>query len=315
MTDGTVRWDGLAVAIPTFHRNQGLGDVLRSITDQTRWPERVVVIDNSGTDVAAALVRDFWVQVPMRVEYLPLTENSGPAGSFHVAADRLAEDGAEWMMCRGDDNPFRDPEAIDRMYQFAQDVAHRQPAGIGTLGGWYDKRRGINLRTTVADLEGAATSLEVDYIPGLGTPTYHLASLREAHANFESNLFFGLEELHLGLQLRAAGKTLLVDPTQGPEVLAAANQASLGRTGRVEGRRTSEWRTYFSHRNRLLVARSYGTQLAASHLTIRSLLQAARVGVRRERSSARAIAYGVRDGLRSSDAGVRSRYIPKHTAG
>lgn len=303
-------WKGMAVVVPTFFRNDSLAATLRSIGAQERAPAEVIVVDNSGCEHALSTVNSFRSRESIAAVHLAMSENEGPAGAFAAAVRYLQGHQLEWMMCRGDDNPFPDSESIERLYQFAQRTKALRPAGIGTVGGWYDRVRGFSVRPTDEQMVGDL--LDVDFIPGLGTPTYHLPTLTELGATFDRSLFFGSEEADLGLQVRSAGRRLLIDPSQGVDVRAAAGHAGLGARDRVTNRRTSVWRTYFAHRNRLRVSKRYGRWTATGNMVARSLGQAGLLLASRDVASARAVGEGIVTGL--GNGAPRRRYVPERTA-
>lgn len=284
-------WDVLAVVIPTFRRNGQLLKVLQSIGQQSMHPRVVLVIDNSGDDGSRDAVARFAEEAPFQVDYLPMSTNSGPAGAFASAAGRLASrwPEIEWMMCRGDDNAFDRADAIEFMHGLSNRAAAFEPAVIGVIGGKYGSRSREVLDCGLQS---------VDFIPGGGMATYNLAILQRESINFNPQLFFGFEELEIGLCLKARGYLLLSDPewtdiSQSPP------------------RRTAPWRTYFRHRNRLLVARRFGSLLRVTLLVAMSIGgMSRRLLLQGAHGDAVANAHGLIDGLRAPSP-PRHKYIPR----
>ena len=92
-------------------------------------PELVLVLDNSPEGMAC----DVLAASSVPTDYVRLGRNIGPAGSF-ASAIRHARGHFEWLMCRGDDNPFPKGDEIAIMRSFSRAVAHLRPAGIGNTG-------------------------------------------------------------------------------------------------------------------------------------------------------------------------------------
>ena len=67
-------------AIVTFRRASTLGEVLRSISNQTMPPSLTVVADNDSEQSARAVVEDHQEGWPGELLYVPVGENRGPAG-------------------------------------------------------------------------------------------------------------------------------------------------------------------------------------------------------------------------------------------
>jgi GT2 family glycosyltransferase len=119
---------------------------LDSLTKQIVRPGLTLVVDNSPDADAKDVVEHYAAKLP--IEYLAMGYNSGPAGAFAAGINRLAGK-AEWMMCRGDDNPFDRHDILERMKTFAIRTAERKPAGLGITGGRFDARRALSLRLGV----------------------------------------------------------------------------------------------------------------------------------------------------------------------
>jgi glycosyltransferase involved in cell wall biosynthesis len=303
-------WDGLAIVVPTFFRNDDLRRTIASIVTQTCQPSLVVVVDNSATGFARAVLDDPPVLGQrFGLRYVDAEANRGPAGSFALGIEVLHHDhpDVDWMLCRGDDNPFDDPGTIAQLHDFVERTRGRAPAAVGTIGGEFDPRRSRTNR--LADEQYTGTVTPVDYIAGGGCPTYRVSALCDAGVNFDPTLFFGMEELDLGLRLNKAGLEILVDPVYVLELRRRAGRLGLPKVMRVPGRRTSPWRTYFSHRNRLIVARRHSGVRGFTGLLARSLALAAVSVVRFDGATAQAVSLGVVDGVLGRKRS-RRRYIP-----
>jgi GT2 family glycosyltransferase len=127
---------------------------------------------------------------------------------------------------------------------------------------------------------------EVDYLAGGGAPLYRWATIDEL-GFFDGGLFFGFEDLELGLRLRHAGYRLLAVPVAHHEVPDTASSRSA-------------WREYFKTRALVTIVRRHlGLPELFATLT-RSLLVGAPVIATRHRDASLAVARwrGALDGLR-----------------
>jgi len=286
----TCTWTGLCVAIPTFKRNESLSDVLVSIEAQTVRPSLVLVIDNNPGGEAHQTVETYAATSAMQIEYLALGKNTGPAGAFAAALETVAnhQEKPEWMMCRGDDNPFPSTDIIAGIKALRDETETEKPAGLGIYGKFHYTQH----RKEVTSERWA----KVDFIPGGGLPTYHVWSLRDANLNFDASLFFGFEELDLGLQINQAGLELLARRQEQKSYVIAP-------------RRTAPWRTYFGQRNRTIVARKFDTPRARAGYVAKALYGAARqLFIAKSPAHAKACLLGVLDGLWGGEP--RKSYIP-----
>jgi hypothetical protein len=117
-----------------------------------------------------------------------------------------------------------------------------------------------------AELAGA---VRVQYLGGGHFPIYSIVALR-AVGGPRPELFFGFEELDLGLRLEDRGYLLC-----GAGELWAARRAELGRTGTssrraASGRVQTPWRRYYSVRNLVWITRTHAGVVSALVCTIRS---------------------------------------------
>lgn len=295
----------LGLAIATFRRPDYLSLVLDSVFEQSRVPDWMIVLDNSPDREAERVVRRYRSSA-LDVSYEPLGRNMGPAGAFHEGV-RLCPD-HHWLMTVGDDNPFADRDVLAAMDALIRRSASVSVAGVGFAGGRFSRHSGLPIR--ILDSELAQVSLEVDYIPGGGRPTYDVSILRAKHINFDPSLFFGFEELDLGCTLRSAGYRLVVDGSAMLASREAAGRTNLSRSARPRSRRRSEWRSYFAARNTLVVGRRHGSFVGAAKLIVRSLAGVVMGAMRGDRTFAIARAWGTFDGLFRTGGPVRSRYVP-----
>ena len=103
----------------------------------------------------------------------------------------------------------------------------------------------------------------VDYLSGAGCPHYSAAALRSAPGP-DPDLFFGFEELDLGLALKRAGRRLYssgLARDHGCADYVEPSRAALTVT-------TPSWRRYYSVRNLVTVLRKDGRTVDAVFVTL-----------------------------------------------
>ena len=300
-------WPELALAVPTFRRPTELKATLEWACDQSLAPGRILVLDNDPEQSAKAVALRMADEVgDVRIDYRALGWNAGPAGSYATAISELQGGPQRWMLCSDDDNADGTRDRVRRYHAFLESVSSLRPTAIGISGAIWDVRRSVARRHDDHELVRGPVSCDV--IPGPGLPMYDLSALRELGVGFRPELFFGFEELALGLDIRAAGGLLLVD---GPAALERRRREGMSGLsgGTALERRRSPWRTYFRHRNRILLAREFGSRLGTARLALRSGASAVLAVSRRDPAEAVAAFRGVVDGTLSPDRSVR-RYIP-----
>ncbi len=89
----------ICAVVVTHNRRELLRECLSALADQTRTPDRVLVVDNAGTDGSDAMVREEYPGV----ELLRLTTNEGGAGGFHEGLRAAHAGGADWAWLMDDD--------------------------------------------------------------------------------------------------------------------------------------------------------------------------------------------------------------------
>lgn len=198
----------LHAVLVTYRRPDELARSIRSLTEQTLPVASLVVVDNDGG--AADWLDKVRDELPFPLESLVPKENVGPAGGFAHGVDvLLRREGAEdWVVLLDDDDPLPSSRLLE-------DLVLRRDAllstgvrigGIGGKGARFDLRWG---RTRPVP-KSAVGVYEVDHLHGGYAPIYRLAALRDA-GNFRQELFWGFEELDVGLRLNDAGWRLFVD--------------------------------------------------------------------------------------------------------
>lgn len=244
-----------SAAVVTYRRVDSLKGVLDSIASQVPPPKLTVVADNDPDGSARPLVegwRDSW---PGALEYVAVGDNLGPAGGWARAVSHAqGRDGdrGEWVLVVDDDDPLGSPRVVGSLLT---EAAGGQPrlAGVGLRGARLLRSRGL-LRRVEPD-EG--TSAPVDFLPSNGAPLYRWTAIDEV-GFFEPRLFFGFEDLDLGLRLTAAGWELRAAPR--PSLHVVADTAST---------RTA-WREYYKNRALVWILRRRVGRAAVLSAILRS---------------------------------------------
>ena len=250
----------------TFRRPETLRGTLDALAQQTRPLDQLVVVDNEPVDSNLRAVEGYRA-AGLQASYLPMDDNIGPAGGYAAgiakALDRAQASGS-WVVLVDDDDPPRSETILEDMERFAIDTARRDQAvgAVGRGGSRFDLRRGRVDRVLDSELVGP---VRIDSIANNMWPFYAAHALRAG--GFEPELFFGFEELDLGLRLEGLGFHLYCN---GPLMLEARRRN--GRHGRhVRPRlRTSRpaWRRYYSVRNLIWILRSHGSVRGAIWVTL-----------------------------------------------
>ena len=253
----------LHAVLVTFRRPRALAHMLAALSDQTVALHHLVVVDNAPSPETAAVVH---AGTP-RAKYLASPENLGPAGGLRRGLEAVLPDADDddWVVFLDDDDPPHEPGILMILFEFAQARRAQDPAtgGVGISGVRFDRRRGRMVRVDDQELRGGVS---VDCIGGNQLPTYAVKAIR-AVGPPRRELFFGLEELELGLRLRDRGFTLY---GHGPSW-----HASRARGGRLSSRfaparslAAPTWRRYYSLRNLIYILRERGDTGAAVRVTL-----------------------------------------------
>lgn len=274
----------------TFHRPVELRRALTAVTRQDLPPAFVVVADNDPAGSAAAVIDGGGWPVP--VIHLPMLRNLGPAGGW-AAATAVASarpDRGEWVLVLDDDDPIAHPAVVRQLLDRAR--AYRL-AAIGLRGAELHGPFGLLRRVTAA----TGVPAPADYLASNGAPLYRWAAIDDV-GGFDDALFFGFEDLDLGLRLARAGWTMRAVELDELHVVADTSPAR------------TPWREYYKTRALVVIARRH-LGLLTTALTVG---RAAGLGAVRLLPSpggpglARARVQGALDGLRAR-LGVR-RYDP-----
>lgn len=274
--------------IATFRRPESLELVISGLAAQTKPPSLIVIVDNdpdrSADPVGRRLARDG--SLPLLV-VRPGT-NLGPAGGWALGVDAAQSDDrrGDYVAVFDDDDGVEHPNVMAALVE-AFAAADDDVAAIGLRGARCD-RRTARLHRSRSNETGS-----VDYLASGGAPLYRWAAV-DRHGFFDPLLFFGFEDLELGLRLRAEGLRLLTIETEH-----VVGDSSPNRT---------TWREYFKTRALVVVCRRHLGLSALGFTLARSLVGGALLLLVRDRRPALVAARwrGALDGL-SGRLGERGR--------
>lgn len=241
-----MRTHGLLV---TFRRRDALVDHLRILSEQTRSLTSLLVVDNDNDPEIRALVETN-TAAACEIRYLPLDDNPGPAGAIAAGIAEILErqPDDDWLVLLDDDDPPPRPTTLDALATTTNELqaSHPDLGGVGLWGSTLE--RGGRLRAATTDAPEV-----VAYLPGGACPHYSVGVLRQTGGP-DPGLFFGFDDLDLGLRLARADATLW----------SSGLAREHGWTSMVENRTAAgsveppTWRRYYSLRNLVLVLRRNG---------------------------------------------------------
>jgi glycosyltransferase involved in cell wall biosynthesis len=287
VTAETPRIVALAV---TFERPEVFSSTLKAFAAQSLQASRLVVVDNSPAGTARAVVESVGgtILVPGR--------NLGPGGGYQLGLDHVLSlsgiPDTAWVMFIDDDDPPRCRDEVRSLLEFGEACARlKKVGGVGRAGGRINGQGRLQ-RVPDGELKGA---VPVDYIGSGQLPFYRVGALRRLRFDL-TPLFFGFEDLDLGLALKAAGYPLLVP---GEAWLAERKRLGVFGLSARDARRAwtaPPWRRYYSARNLVDICRRRMGGGAAVVTTVAEVAAGARVATRtRDLSHFRAAVQGVAD--------------------
>jgi GT2 family glycosyltransferase len=192
-----------AAFIVTFNRPDVLMDTIQKILDQTRPPEKLLIVDNNDNDETKNKLAQLYPQVA----HIKVGHNSGFAGGGKVGLEALAKEGYEWILWADDNDPPYTEDTLEKLLQLAESY-NGNCGQVGVVGHKINKRTGLVRRTTNEELE-KGEYLEVDTIGGGMIKVIKGESVLKGIVP-EAKLFFGFEDLDHDLSQKKAGYKILV---------------------------------------------------------------------------------------------------------
>jgi rhamnopyranosyl-N-acetylglucosaminyl-diphospho-decaprenol beta-1,3/1,4-galactofuranosyltransferase len=156
----------IAVVV-TRHRRESLGKSLAVISEQTRLPDHLVVVDNGPDDPAEEVVADCLIPST----YLPSLRNLGGAGGFALGILHALALGADWVWLADDDGRPADVRVLQTLLEEAKrrDLAVISPVVVNIddperLA--FPLRRGLTWKRQRSEL---GSELGTDFLPGIAS--------------------------------------------------------------------------------------------------------------------------------------------------
>jgi GT2 family glycosyltransferase len=103
----------VACVIPTFNRLGTIKKSFDAVTNQTRKPDHVIVVDNHSTDGSAQWLSELQA-TRNDVITVSLDKNYGGAGGFYHGIKKAYESGADWIWAM-DDDCIPNPDALEQL--------------------------------------------------------------------------------------------------------------------------------------------------------------------------------------------------------
>jgi rhamnopyranosyl-N-acetylglucosaminyl-diphospho-decaprenol beta-1,3/1,4-galactofuranosyltransferase len=125
----------VCAVVVTHNRRALLSECLAALADQTRAPDRVIVVDNASTDGTGAMLA---AEHP-EVDTLTLSENAGGAGGFYEGLRRAHGLGADWVWLM-DDDTIPEPPCLEALLHAATRAPEAPPALLSSKVVWTDGR-------------------------------------------------------------------------------------------------------------------------------------------------------------------------------
>ncbi len=237
----------------TFNRPESLARMLDELSGIGL--ASLTVVDNAPSTASRELAAR--ASAVLDTTYIPMRENSGPAGGYAAGMARLIETAADddWILILDDDRLTGPGDTARTLRDFGAYLAERgAPVGaVGQIGARFDRRWGRLVRLSDDELAGPVS---VDYVAGGQMLMLRVAAVR-AVGVFDADLFFGFDDLDFCERLRRHGYGVYV---YGPAGIEARRR--FGRLGADVGRaprRENAWRRYYSVRNHIVIMRRYTT--------------------------------------------------------
>ncbi len=277
------------VGILNFNAIDDCVSTVRSLRE-LRYPAfDVIVVDNASTNDARARVAELCPEIVVEANAV----NSGFAGGMNSILDRATERGYDYAVLANNDIALA-PDALEHLVTTAQ--AHPEAAIIGGLEvGWEsgdvravggtDFNLVLGRQRWTRDVPAQPSTVEYPQGALLLVAT---EAVRRG-LRMDDRLFMYYEEVDLGFRLRALNRVAIVDP-------------AVRVRHKAESRHLVPRGAYYQQRNRLYLARTYGTPLQfISHVVIVGMIELpAKMLIRSAQGHGRfalACARGFLDGL------------------
>jgi rhamnopyranosyl-N-acetylglucosaminyl-diphospho-decaprenol beta-1,3/1,4-galactofuranosyltransferase len=235
----------VAAVVVTYNRKELLKKCLRSLLNQTKPIDEIVVIDNASTDGTDQMICNEFPEIT----YVRLSENLGGAGGFHDGIKLAYEKGYYWIWVM-DDDAFPEPTTLEELMAHSNGADILVPAQVDSLG----RKYGAGLWKfgyIPVNLDCASEMIPIEMFAFVG-PLFR-REVVQCIGFPRKDFFIHADDLEWALRAKLAGFTAYAVPSAiifheygKPRILR--------RFGRVSVRCSqTPWKHYYEMRNTLLM--------------------------------------------------------------
>lgn len=295
----------IAIAIVVTHnRPRLLWSCLHALINQTRRPDRVIVVDNASSIEIAERLNNPPLISHAAIDYFRLKVNTGGSGGFHNGISRALELKFDWIWLM-DDDACPAPEALNNLLRSSPD-----PNSIYAAVALANRGDPFELVWPITPVGGEwrgktwthANELPSTPVTVINSPFIGMLIHRDLLARIglpDKDFFISSEDGELCARAWKAGARVQLVPT------AIVRHPPISRRClRFGGRQIyvielPPWRRYYDTRNRLVIARRhFGWRLWTEALPGTLLRWLVTLAVQPDRlAQSRAFARGIYDGV------------------
>lgn len=251
----------ITTVIVTYNRKALLIRCLAAVSEQTRRPDRILIVDNASNDGTRELLQSEGWLSRSDIELLALNDNTGGAGGFAAGLKHAMEAGANWAWMM-DDDAEPHPDALQHLTDrpLNSDYLYGSVAMVNGKLSWPMVPKGGKPKDTIYDQDRLPEETDVQFLPFLGIL---VSSSMVKHIGLpDAGFFIAADDVDYCMRARTAGaKVILV----GSSHIAhpASERYRLWLPGReFYSLKLAPWKRYYDVRNRIFVARNhYGAKL------------------------------------------------------
>lgn len=254
--DGEFR-ESICAVVVTYNRKELLADCLTSLINQSRQPDKVLVVDNLSSDNTREYLETLRSCHSDQIELLLLDENIGGSGGFHEGLKRAMQDGYDWYWLMDDDARV-DAKALEELLLVKRERSNVYASvAINQSGNdeWLCWPAVVSECETIAARKDLGNIQEVFHLPFLGFLVHH-DTVENLGLPDRDYFILGddteyVERIkHAGGRLFLARESVLHHPMPERRIFRF-----MGRT--FSNLVVSPWKKYYDVRNRVFIAKKY----------------------------------------------------------